>query len=240
MRPTAVVVDDDPLARERLRDLVEEVPLLDLIGEAADGESAVRVVNELRPDVVFLDIEMPVMDGYEAARRLREREQARGLKRCTIVAFSANDDPGIVLKAIAAGCDHYIAKPAPREALWALLAGQTPEASALPSGELNGKSPVFVDADLEGTLPAFRLSRMEVLDEMQEALGAGERERFRRLAHQVAGSCALYGFDWASAQCSMLEADAAGGAADELAARVRAVREHIAGVEVRFAAPEDA
>lgn len=97
-----------------------------------------------------------------------------------------------------------------------------------------------MDADLEGTLPAFRLSRMEILDEMQEALGAGERERFRRLAHQVAGSCALYGFDWAAAQCSMLEADATGGAAEELAARVGAVREHIAGVEVRFAAPEDA
>jgi PAS domain S-box-containing protein len=237
--PLAVLVaDDDEFNRLVLRRMLPTPPIR--LATAVNGRAALEAAEREWPDVVFLDIEMPVMDGYEAARRLREMEQARGLKRCTIVAFSANDDPGIVLKAIAAGFDHYIAKPAPREALWALLAGQAPEASALPSGELNARSPVLVDADLEGTLAAFRLSRMEILDEMQEALGAGERERFRRLAHQVAGSCALYGFDWAAAQCSMLEADAAGGAADELAARVRAVRDHVAGVEVRFAAPEDA
>jgi len=68
MRPTAVVVDDDPLARERLRDLAEEVPLVDVIGEAADAESAVRVVDELRPDIVFLDIEMPGGSGLDVAR----------------------------------------------------------------------------------------------------------------------------------------------------------------------------
>ena len=70
MRPTAVVVDDDPLARERLRDLAAEVPLLELIGEAADGETAVRVIDELQPDVVFLDIEMPAGSGLDVVRRI--------------------------------------------------------------------------------------------------------------------------------------------------------------------------
>ncbi len=70
MRPTAVVVDDDPLARERLRDLAGEVSLVDVVGEAADGESAVRVIDELRPDIVFLDIEMPGGSGLDVARRI--------------------------------------------------------------------------------------------------------------------------------------------------------------------------
>ena len=70
MKPTAVVVDDDALARGRLRDLADEVPLVTVIGEASDGGSAVRVVDELRPDIVFLDIEMPSASGLEVVRRL--------------------------------------------------------------------------------------------------------------------------------------------------------------------------
>jgi two-component system LytT family response regulator len=71
VKPTAVVVDDDALARERLRDLAGEVPLVEVIGEASDGLSAVRLVDELRPDIVFLDIEMPALNGLEVVRRFR-------------------------------------------------------------------------------------------------------------------------------------------------------------------------
>ncbi len=70
MRPTAVVVDDDALARARLRDLVEEVPAVELIGEAGDGGEAVEVIDRLKPDIVFLDIEMPVLSGLEVAKRI--------------------------------------------------------------------------------------------------------------------------------------------------------------------------
>lgn len=70
MRPTAVVVDDDALARERLRDLVAEVPLVEIVGEAADGGAALEVVRRVKPDVVFLDIEMPGMGGLDVARNL--------------------------------------------------------------------------------------------------------------------------------------------------------------------------
>lgn len=70
MRPTAVVVDDDPLARERLRDLAAEVPLVDIVGEAADGISAMGVLERIRPDLVFLDIEMPGRNGLEVARTM--------------------------------------------------------------------------------------------------------------------------------------------------------------------------
>jgi two-component system, LytTR family, response regulator len=69
--PTAVIVDDDALARERLKDLIAEAPLVEVIGEAADGATAVHLIEELRPDIAFLDIEMPVMSGIEVLRRVR-------------------------------------------------------------------------------------------------------------------------------------------------------------------------
>lgn len=71
MKPKAVVVDDDPLARERLKDLVSEVPLVEIVGEAGDGEAAVQLIDEVEPDLAFLDIEMPVWSGLEVVKRLR-------------------------------------------------------------------------------------------------------------------------------------------------------------------------
>lgn len=70
MRPTALVVDDDPLARARLRDLAAEVPLIEVVGEAADVDGALDAIARLRPDVVFLDISMPGGSGLDVARRM--------------------------------------------------------------------------------------------------------------------------------------------------------------------------
>ncbi|MFQ5538153.1 MAG: LytR/AlgR family response regulator transcription factor [Gemmatimonadota bacterium] len=72
MTRTVVIVDDDVLARERLRDLLAEVGDVEVIGEAGDGEEGLEIIEELRPDLVFLDIEMPEMSGLEVARRLSE------------------------------------------------------------------------------------------------------------------------------------------------------------------------
>ena len=67
---TAFIAEDEPLAREVLRDAVSNRPELSLIGEAADGVSALTQINLLKPDVVFMDIQMPEMTGLEVLRRL--------------------------------------------------------------------------------------------------------------------------------------------------------------------------
>jgi two-component system LytT family response regulator len=59
-----LIVDDEPLARERLRDLLQTHPEIEIIGECANGNDAVRVIKEQAPDLVFLDVEMPGMDGF--------------------------------------------------------------------------------------------------------------------------------------------------------------------------------
>ena len=69
----AIVVDDEPLARKRLRRLLEAHPQVSIVGEAADGETALGLVTETRPDLVFLDVQMPGLTGFDVLARLQLR-----------------------------------------------------------------------------------------------------------------------------------------------------------------------
>jgi len=215
-----LVVDDDEFNRLVLRRSLPTPPFE--VETAVNGRAALEAARRAWPDVVLLDLEMPVMDGYQCAAALREMERAGGRKRATIVAISSNDEEAFMRKALAAGCDHYLVKPAPRETLLELLQGRAPAAG----------DAVALDADLQASLPAFLASRRRLLDELPQALEAGDRKRFRRLAHKLGGSFALYGFAWAAEQCRALERDAALGDADDLRQRAAALRAHLDEVKV--------
>jgi two-component system LytT family response regulator len=72
---TTFVVDDEPLARRRLASLIEDVPWVTHLGEASDGIAAIEAIATRRPDVVFLDIQMPELSGLEVVKQLRTLEQ---------------------------------------------------------------------------------------------------------------------------------------------------------------------
>ncbi len=71
----AVIADDEPLARQQLRDLLADVPWIAVAGETGDGAATVRTVNTVRPDLLFLDIQMPAGDGLEVLQQLVHRPQ---------------------------------------------------------------------------------------------------------------------------------------------------------------------
>ena len=71
MRLRVLVVDDEPLARRRLASLIADIPWAEQVGEAGDGASAIEEATRLRPDAVFLDIQMPELSGLEVVERLR-------------------------------------------------------------------------------------------------------------------------------------------------------------------------
>src|SRR5204863_8367561 len=127
-------------------------------------------------------------------------ERVNHRKRLLIVAISSNDEDSIVKRALEAGVDQYLVKPASREMLWQILAGASvPRASGgLGPAESLPTDEVVLDADLEATLSGFVASRREAIDDMPRAIESGDRAELKRLAHRLAGSFALYGFRWAA------------------------------------------
>jgi DNA-binding NarL/FixJ family response regulator len=109
-RITIVVVDDHPVVRNGLVSLLRTIPGLEVVGEAADGETAVQVVDEHEPDVVLMDVRMPGMDGVEAARRIRE--QTPGAR---VLILTMHDDDATVFTAMKAGAQGYLLKEAEQD-----------------------------------------------------------------------------------------------------------------------------
>ncbi|MDB6163195.1 MAG: algR [Xanthomonadaceae bacterium] len=109
-----VIVDDEPLARIRLRELLEEQPGVTVVGEAGDGHAALHACAELVPDLVLLDIVMPGIDGLETARHLAAFEPRPAVVFCT--AFDAH-----ALSAFDAAAIDYLVKPVRAERLAAAL-----------------------------------------------------------------------------------------------------------------------
>ena len=128
-----LIVDDEPLARDRLRRMLEKLPGYSVAGEAENGEQAVALCNELQPDIVLLDIRMPVMDGINAARVLAAADKPPAVIFCTaygdyaVDAFDANA-VGYLLKPVAAQrLEEALAKARkPNRAQLAAVASQDP------------------------------------------------------------------------------------------------------------------
>jgi two-component system, LytTR family, response regulator len=104
-----LIVDDEPISRRVLREELERFTEIAVMGEAADGREALKLIVELHPDLVFLDLQMPVMSGFEVVQNLREPPLP------IIVIVTAFDQHAI--QAFEAGAIDYLLKPVSEERL---------------------------------------------------------------------------------------------------------------------------
>lgn len=111
---SVVLVDDQDLVRAGLRTLLTKDDSLRVVAEGSDGSRGVEAVRRYRPDVVLMDLRMPVMDGIEATRRIRRDEQLSGTH---VVVLTTFDDDADIVEAIRAGAIGYLLKNTPRAAL---------------------------------------------------------------------------------------------------------------------------
>jgi len=111
---TVVVVDDQALVRAGFRVLVDSSPDLEVVGEAADGIEAVRVVRETCPDVVLMDIRMPEMDGIEATRQIVDAGNGRRTRVLILTTFELDE---YVYEALKAGASGFLLKDTPPQDL---------------------------------------------------------------------------------------------------------------------------
>jgi DNA-binding NarL/FixJ family response regulator len=102
-----LVADDQPLVRAGLRVLLESAGDVEVVGEAANGQEALEAARATLPDLVMMDVRMPVMDGLEATRRIAVDERLRGVRVLVLTTFEVDE---YVFEALRAGASGFVAK----------------------------------------------------------------------------------------------------------------------------------
>jgi two-component system LytT family response regulator len=146
-----LVVDDEPIARAHLKNLLAADPEVTIVGESADGAAAVHAIRTLAPDVVFLDVQMPELDGFGVVREI-------GLEKMPPVVFVTAYDEYAV-QAFEVSAVDYVMKPVSRERLTAALNRAKAHAKGLMEPQIVGRE----------SLPALHLQELlERLERLQQ------------------------------------------------------------------------
>jgi DNA-binding NarL/FixJ family response regulator len=162
-----VLADDHAVVRSGTRELLEQQPDLKIVGEAANGEEAVRLAQRLQPDVVVMDVRMPKMSGVEATRRIKaEYPDVR------VLVLTAHDDDEYVFALLQAGANGYLLKTAEIEelvrAIRTVAAGQSalaPEVAGKVMAQFSsGKSSPDVLTDTQAQFDGLTARELSILE----------------------------------------------------------------------------
>ena len=210
-----LVADDVELNRLVLRGFLTGVGWS--VDEAADGRQAVDKAMSGRYDLIVLDLRMPVMDGFAAARLIRRYESDNAIDPIPIVALSAGGTAER-RQACEAGFNIFLAKPIGPDALVTSLSALLPDATLPP--------PPCPPAGLEHLMPTF-LAEMDKDAELLQQLHGGEAQAFADHVHAMRGKCGMFGEDVLYDKLSELEHDVLSASQSEFSQQVSDVVERV-------------
>jgi DNA-binding NarL/FixJ family response regulator len=107
-RVRVLIADDQTLFREGIKDLLENEKIVEVVGEAADGQEVIRMAKKLKPDVILMDIKLPHLDGVSATRQIRKE-----CPQTNVLILSSFEDEAHVMESIQAGANGYLSKMLP-------------------------------------------------------------------------------------------------------------------------------
>jgi DNA-binding NarL/FixJ family response regulator len=171
-----LLVDDQCLFREGLETLLSVHKDIEVAGQASNGQEAVEVAAQVQPDVVLMDVRMPVLDGVRATRRLK-----RALPQCRVIVLTTFDDDEYVFDALRAGAVGYLLKDVPSarlvEAIRATARGESilePSVAAKVIAEFTRVSSMVPAAQMEQLVEPLSERELEILSCI--ARGASNKE----------------------------------------------------------------
>ena len=235
--PLILIAEDERMNMKMLSILLSKLAPFASVLQAEDGEQAVSLYREHRPDLVFMDLQMPLKDGLRAAGEIRalERKEPPGTKRCCIVALTASVQPETKEECLAAGMNDYLSKPVRtndvRAALERWLGAEecgehTPEAPSIGGngGGVWNRARMLEALDGDEELAdeiasEFLKETPRKLAALSAALAAGDMETARRNAHALKGLAGNIGGDALYAAAADAERAARGGDHAEATAR---------------------
>jgi two-component system sensor histidine kinase TorS len=211
-----LIVDDDPNILLMFSAFLKSEPFT--IETAADGRAAVESISARVPALVIMDIDMPVMNGYEAATAIRAVHSAEALP---IIGVTGHDDAGAEKKCLDAGCTSYLAKRVKRASLIDAVG------AALGARRVKdpGKSLTFETPDTLGTRFLARVS-----EEVARAFELAADGRFGdvvRIGHQIRGTAGTLGFPRVGGAAVVLEMAAARENSDEVITALKTLEREV-------------
>jgi CheY-like chemotaxis protein len=164
---------------------------------AENGKVALEKSKTSTYDLILMDIQMPVMDGYSATRLIRSHEKKNNKSRTPIIALSAHAKTEEQEKSLKAGCNMHLSKPVNKKSLLAAIYSQLPKQSQNNQYQAT-KIPeitVHIDKMIEDLIPGFLKNRRNDIEKLQKAVQDGDMNTIKMLGHMLKGMGGGYGFE---------------------------------------------
>lgn len=176
-----LLVDDNFENRLVIKSFLKNYPWK--IEEAKNGVEALNFFKQGSFDIVLMDMQMPIMDGYTATRELRKYEEEEKLKPTPVLALTAFAMKEEIEKSLDAGCHHHVSKPVSKDGIINCIKNLTSEIL------------VVADKDLEDLIPDYLKNRSLEVIKLKEALAGSDLKLIQEIGHKLRGSAGSYGFE---------------------------------------------